>query len=45
MKKKTTSKEWNEFFKKLNSGKEARLGDTDWLIEVLGWKKDAGRRK
>jgi hypothetical protein len=45
MKQKFLSKEWEKLIKKGLPKTEVKEGDVDWLLELLGWKKDVEPRK
>jgi len=45
MKAKFLSKEWERLIGEDASRIEIKRGNTDWLLELLGWKKDARRSK
>ncbi len=43
MKTKTLSKEWEKLIGEQLPKIEIKKGDADWVFELLGWKKHAGR--
>ncbi len=45
MKKRILNKEWAKLFEPGGPKEEVRIGDVDWLIKALGWKKDVKRGK
>ena len=45
MKAKFLSKEWEKLIEKGLPQVEVKKGDVDWLLRLLGWKKDAEHRK